>query len=89
MKLHVKILLSFLVSAISAVSGGLLVFNGFVNGNQYAAEFSRPENQTSWSISGETIRAFTYSPVIFGSTLLLLAVIIFSIGWYFWMKEAS
>jgi hypothetical protein len=80
---------SFIFSIAFSIIGLLLVFNGILHGKEIAINNSRPKGASSWGTSDEAIKAFTYIPIMSGALLLILAIIIFTITFYFWMKSES
>ncbi|MEC0270184.1 hypothetical protein [Paenibacillus anseongense] len=84
-----KMLWSFFSSIAFSIIGLILIFNGLLHGKENAFNNSRPKGATSWSTSDEAIKAFTYLPILSGVLLLILAIIIFTITFYFWIKNTS
>ncbi|WP_407871169.1 hypothetical protein [Paenibacillus sp. P36] len=84
-----KMLWSFFSFISFSIIGLILIFNGLLHGKESAFNNSRPKGATSWSTSDEAIKAFTYLPILIGVLLLILAIIIFTITFYFWIKNTS
>ena len=84
-----RILWSFVVSVAFSIIGLILIFNGFLYGRYNAINSSRPSAANGWIISEETIKAYTYIPIFIGVLLLIFAIIIFTISYYFFMKNNS
>jgi hypothetical protein len=51
-------------------------------GEQYAINFSKPTNSTSWSTSDSLINTFKSVPMIIGVSFLVLFISTFSISFY-------
>lgn len=84
-----KMLWSFFSSLAFSIIGLILIFNGLLHGKENAFNNSRPKGASSWSTSDEAIKAYTYLPILSGALLLILAIIIFTITFYFWIKNTS
>lgn len=84
-----KLLWSFISSIAFSIIGLILIFNGLLHGKEIAINNSRPNGASSWSTSDGAIKAFTYIPILSGAFLLILAIIVFTITFYFWIKCTS
>lgn len=68
---------------------GLLFLIIGANGEQFAVNFSRPSNATSWTTSEGLINAFISGPMILGVVFLILFICTFTIAFYNLQKNAE
>jgi hypothetical protein len=67
--------------------GSISVFLGFSKGYDMASFLSRPKGAMWWTVKNEMIIGCTYTPVIVGVSLIILALILSIILFYKWLKS--
>jgi uncharacterized protein YpmB len=85
--MRTKLRAAILIIAFIFIVGGLSVFLGFSKGNDMASFLSRPKGAIWWTVKNELIIGCTYTPVIVGISLIILALILSIILFYKWLKN--
>ena len=76
----------FIISIFLFLIGHLFIYIGLAKGHDIAINLSRPYNASSWSTSGEFIKACIYSFVLLGGSLVFTSIAFMIVTLKEWLR---